>query len=212
MVPIIRIALILFTVLIYSCSTGPGPTQAGSETTSGVEIEALGTTIRGKTTPGATVMIFDARYSPGDTLKAVTDTEDADDSGYVVFADLPMGKYNVFVYPKNAVQGAAVFGIPVMQNSNTHYADTVPFDSVKTIAGTVSRQGRPNPSTQVFIAGSAFYSETDSLGRFSFKEVPLGVYTVSARYLVKGGVASDSVSVDLSQIRNSTVTVSLELQ
>ncbi len=199
--------------LMISCGgAGIGPVRAGSETTSGVEIEAVGTTIRGKTTPGAVVMIFDARYNPGDTPKAESDTENADDSGRVAFDNLPPGTYNVFIYPDGPSQGAAVLGIQVLSNSNSRRADTVHFDSLRTIAGTVTRQGKPDSLSQVFILGSPFYSKTDAQGGFSFRDVPRGVYTVSARYAVKGWIASDSVSVDLSHIGSSTVNVTLELQ
>jgi hypothetical protein len=205
------ILFVLTYGLMLDCNNG-GPLQAGSETTSGVEIEVVGSTIRGKTTPGALVMLFDARYVPGDSLKAVMDSGVADDSGRVAFADLPAGKYNVFIYPESLSQGAAMLGISVLENSYARYADTAQFASLRTITGTVTSNGNPDSLSQVFIAGSPFFAHADAMGKFNFLEVPVGVYTIVARNLVKWGPISDSVNVDLSQSGNAIIHVTLDLQ
>jgi hypothetical protein len=205
------IASAVVQCMLMACGVNTLPTLAGSETTSGVEIEAVGTTIKGKTTPDATVMIFDARYFTGDTLKVFADTLTADDSGTVVFTDLLPGKYNVFVYPGSPAQGAAVLGIPVSQNWYFRYGDTAQFASLRTITGIVTQNGKPDSLSQLFIAGSSFYTKPDASGNFSFREVPVGSYSIVARFLNKKGFSTDSVSVDLSLTKDTIVSVSVNL-
>jgi hypothetical protein len=213
MMPIVRIALVgMVTALMYSCGTGPGPMQAGSETTSGVEIAAQGTTIRATATPGAKVSIFDERYNPEDTPIVIVDSAIADDSGRVTFNNLPSGKYNVFVYAHDSLQGAAALGIPVKENSREAYADTETFASLRTITGTVTRQGKAISSSQVFIAGSPYNSKTDIQGGFSFQEVPAGDYSIKVRELNKSGYMTDSVAVRIPATGNSVVIVNVDLK
>jgi hypothetical protein len=212
MMRIIRIALTAFAALVYCCGTGPGPLQAGSETTSGVEIAAQGSTIRGTTTPGARVAVFDVRYNPADTPIVVVDSAIADDSGHVTFSNLPSGKYNVFVYRLASLLGAAALGIPIATNSWEIYADTATFASLRTIAGTVKRQGQAVSTTQVFIAGSPFNANTDAQGGFSFQKVPAGDYRIKVRELNKSGYTTDSVAVKIPATGDSIVTVNVDLK
>jgi hypothetical protein len=209
---IVRSLLMTIAALIYGCnSTGPGPTLAGSETTSGVEIAAQGSTIRGTTTPGAKVSIFDSRYIFNDTLSVVADSAIADDSGQGMFGNLPSGKYNVFVYAHDSLLGASVLGIPVVQNSRDTYADTETFASLRIVTGTIRRQGQAVSLAPVFIVGSPFHSQTDVQGGFSFKEVPAGDYSIKIRELNRAGYVTDSVSVSVPSNGNPIVTVNAEL-
>jgi hypothetical protein len=210
-IPIIRIALALIAVFAWSCGKDPSPTQAGSETTSGVEIASQGATIRGTTAPGAKVSIFDERYILNDTPRVVADSAIADDSGHVAFSDLPLGKYNVFVYTPGSLLGASALGIPVVENSPSTYADTAKFASLRTVTGTVTKNGQPVSLSQVFIAGSPYHSKTDVQGVFSFSDVPAGDYSIKVRELNKSGYTVDSVSVSVPENGNSVVTVDWEL-
>ncbi len=190
-----------------------GPMQAGSETTSGVEIAAKDAAICGRTTPSATVMIFDARYNPGDTQR-VADSVSADDSGFFTFTDLPSGSYNIFVYGKTALaKGAAVLGIPVVSKPDGRYEDSATFASLLTITGKVTYEDQPDSLSQVYIIGSPFCSETDSHGGFSFVDVPEGIYVVVARSSSwrTPVPAADSAVVDLSSAKNAITNVTFKL-
>jgi hypothetical protein len=194
-------------------SIGP---NAGSETTSGVKIASWSDTICVTARPGTTLMIFDARYSPGDTLR-YTDTVMVGESGTAEITNLPSGLYNVFAYPNGSNAGAAVREIPVnFNNSDTAVSDSAQFSSLKSITGTVTtRQRQPDSLAEVFIIGSFYYSRTDSFGGFRFDKVPSGSYKVVARHGNWAGVrsASDSINVNIGLNDSvSTVTVILTLQ
>jgi hypothetical protein len=176
-----------------------------------VEIASQGATIRATTAPGAKVSIFDVRYNPDDTPIVVVDSAIADDSGHVTFSDLPSGRYNVFVYRHDSLLGAAALGIPIATNSIGMYADTETFTSLRTIAGTVTKNGQSLSLTQVFIAGSPFNSKTDIRGGFSFQGVPAGDYGIKVRELVKGGYSIDSVAVRVPATGDSIVAVNVDL-
>ena len=210
---LIRLIGAAAAVVSFMCgSTGP---NAGSETTSGVKIASRGDTLCVTTAPGTTIVIFDARYSPGDTLR-YTDTVVVGDSGKVVFTGLPAGTYNIFSYPNVSNTGAAVLGVPVnFNNSDSAISDSAQFSTLKTITGTVTRQEQPDSLAEVFIAGSFFYSRTDTQGGFRFDKVPPGAYVVIARHGYWGGVrsASDSLNVDIGLNDSvSIVRVNLMLQ
>lgn len=204
------VALTGITLFVLLCCC-TGPMQAGSETTGGVKIATTGTTIQVTTTPAAIAILFDARFNPGDTQK-VADTATADDSGQIEFADLPAGMYNVFIYPQDPSQGAAVFGIPIAMEVLS-YADSSTFASLRTIVGIITWQGQPDSTSQVNIVGSPFVTKTDTQGGFSFKNIPVGVYAVVARSFSRSTeLVEDSVMVNFTRTGNSTVTVVLELK
>ncbi len=192
-------------VLVCRCS---GPADAGSETTSGVEIAVEGTGIHGKTATGATVMIFDTQYVAGST-RMFSDTAMADENGNVAFTDLPAGRYNLFVYSDKG--GAIVHGIPVGIQDNASYADTESFTPLRTVSGVVTLQGQPGPHSQVFIPGSPYLAETDAQGNFSFTEIPEGVYTITVHQLTEANSVDKSFNVDLSSTKSTIVDVSIEL-
>jgi hypothetical protein len=199
----------MLTALTVSCN---GPMQAGSETTSGVKIAVLETTVSVETTPAATVMLFDASYAYDDSQK-IADTLGADPNGRAVFTNLQAGKYNVFVYPATPSVGASVLNIPVAPGSGQVYTDSADFDSLHTVTGTVIWQGRADSMSQAYIVGSPFSTKTDSQGTFAFTKVPVGKYTVAGRLLSRwNGQLEDSVDVELYPNMNAVVNVTLELQ
>ena len=193
----------------FMCGT-MGP-NAGSETTSGVKIASFGDTICVTTVPGTTLMIFDERYSPGDTLR-YADTAVVGDNGRVVFTDLPAGLYNIFAYPDLSTTGAAVLGIPV--STFSIISDSAQFSSLKAVTGTVTSQGQPDSLAEVFIAGSFHFSTTNNQGNYRLDNVPPGSYTVVARHSPSWGRSgSDSVNVDIAiNDRASSITANFTLQ
>ena len=193
---------------------GTAPMQAGSETTSGVEIAVKGTTMSGATASSAKVMLFSAHYLSGDT-QWFADTVMPNDAGIFEFNDLPPGDYNLYVFAYDTLaKGAAILGITVLSNnSDGTVRDSARLSTLHTITGTATHEGKPDSQTQVYIVGSPFYARTDSQGGFSFQEVPFGAYTVVARLLVeRSGFFTDSISVDFSKTNELTVNVILELK
>jgi hypothetical protein len=211
---LIRLIGVAAAMVSFMCgSMGP---NAGSETTSGVKIASFGDTICVTTIPGTTLMIFDARYSPGDTLR-YADTAVVGDSGQVLFTGLPAGLYNIFAYPNVSDAGAAVLDIPINSNfSDSAISDSAQFSALKSITGTVTRLGQPDSLAEVFIVGSSYYSKTDYQGSYRFDKVPLGSYMVVARHYNSGSwgpSASDSLNVDIALNESAySVTVNLTLQ
>ena len=196
-------------VLACRCA---GPMNAGSETTGGVEIAVEGTTIRGTTTAGAVVMIFDAQYTAGDAAM-LADTVTADGHGKVTFTGLPPGNYTLFVFPGGlSDSGAAVTGIPVETEDDSGFTDTVPFVPLRTIAGAVVKGDGIGPSSLVFIPGSPYRAETDTEGKFSFAAVPEGSYRITVRQLTESDSGDKSFIVDLSSTGSAVVEVTLDLQ
>jgi hypothetical protein len=210
---LIRLLGAAAAMVFFMCSSiGP---NAGSETTSGVKIASIGDTLYVTTVPGTTLMIFDSRYSPGDTLR-YADSAIVGDSGQVLFTGLPAGLYNIFAYPIVSDAGAAVLGIPINANySDSTISDSAQFSSLKSITGTVTRQGQPDSLAEVFIRGSLYYSKTDNQGSYRFDKVPVGSYMVVARHYYSGSwgpSASDSLNVDIALNDSaSSVTVHLTL-
>ena len=64
----------------------------------------------------------------------------------------------------------------------------------------------------VFIPGSPYYTETDEEGKFSFMEVPEGVYTLTVHPLSENDSVDESFIIDLSSTEENVVEVTLELQ
>ncbi|MBN1577080.1 MAG: carboxypeptidase regulatory-like domain-containing protein [Chitinispirillaceae bacterium] len=189
-----------------------GPANAGSETTSGVEIAVEGTTVRTTTAAGAIVMIFDEHYVSGNT-RLFTDTATVDEGGDVAFTDLPPGNYNIFIYPESPFDsGAVFFNISVGTQYNAVFADTESFKPLRTLRGTVTRQGQPGPYSLVFIPGSPYRAETDAEGKFSFTGVPEGVYTVTVHPSTESDSGDKSFVIDLSATDDAVVDATLELQ
>jgi|WetSurMetagenome_2_1015567.scaffolds.fasta_scaffold58528_3 hypothetical protein len=209
---LIRLLCAAAAMVSFMCgSTGP---NAGSETTSGVKIASLGDTLCVTTAPGTTLMIFDARYSPGDTLR-YADTAVVGDSGQVSFTGLPAGLYNIFAYPNLSNTGAAVLGIPInANNSDSTISDSAQYSLLKSVTGTVSRQGQPDSLADVFFVGSLFYAKTDYQGKYRIDKVPPGSYKAIARHLALWRPAGfDTVKVDI--VPNDTpldITVNLTTQ
>jgi hypothetical protein len=199
--------LMIATVAAMVCRCS-GPTNAGSETTSGVEIAVEGLDINGKTAAGATVMIFDTQYVAG-SIRMFSDTAMADENGIVAFNNLPAGRYNLFVYSDKG--GAIVPGIPVGIQNNALYADTESFTQLRTVSGSVTLQGQPGPHSQVFISGSPYLEETDAQGNFSFSGIPEGVYTITVHPLTETDSGNKYINVDLSVTRDTLVNVTIEL-
>ena len=202
------VRITVFGIALACCCTEP--MNAGSETTSGVEIAVEETTIRVKTAAGATVMIFNTHYVAGSSLM-VSDTVTADESGGVAFVDLPEGSYNLFVY-SDSVGGAALLGIPVGIQEDALFADTQSFAPLRTIIGTVTQQGSSGPPSLVFISGSPYYTQTNTEGKFSFAEVPVGTYSITVHQSTEVDSGDESFVVDLSSTEEAVVEVTLELQ
>jgi uncharacterized protein (DUF2141 family) len=206
----VHAASIIF-MCITGCGTGKNPVQAGSETTSGVEITAQGNTINARTAPHATIALFDARYLFNDTIKVIADSGISNDSGKISFSNLPSGTYNLFVYPNDAVKGAAVLGISIKENSRDVVADTQVFTPLRTIQGTLTRQEMPISGSAVFIRGSSFHSLTDQSGQFTFVGVPAGTYLIKATRIIKNGPVVDSVAVEVPENGNEPVAVQFQM-
>ena len=187
-----------------------GP-NAGSETTSGVKIASSGDTVCITTVPGTTLMIFNERYSPGDTLR-YADTAVADSNGQVAFTGLSPGLYNIFAYPEGPATGAAVLGFPV--SANSIISDSARFADLKAVTGTVTQQGQPDSLAEVFLLGSLFYAMTDHQGNYRIEKVPPGTYKIIARnFALWGPKRSDTVKVTIPlNDRSSSVTVNLTTQ
>jgi hypothetical protein len=167
-------------------------------------------TIQGKTAPAATVIVAPAHSKPGGA-QAAKDTATADDSGAFAFTNLAPGPYNIFVFGPEA-KGAAIFGVPVgADGPNGPFEDSAAFAALLTITGTVMHAGSPDSLSQVYIQGSPFFTATDGRGKFSFVDIPEGVYTVIAVSSQRRS-PPDSVTVDCRGKKGQAVTVELNGQ
>jgi hypothetical protein len=199
--------------LVCGCGASSAPTQAGSETTSGVEIAIHGNSVSGTASPSAKVMIYSTQYTYGDT-QWVADSAFADTGGAFAFNGLPEGSYNLYVFTVDpAPRGAAFLGLYTSSKGpDGNQQDTAPLSPLCILMGTATYNGSPDKNTRVFITGSPFYSTTDTRGGFGFTGVPFGAYTVVARLVVRSNILSDSAFVDFSQSNGLSANVALELK
>ncbi|MBN1758736.1 MAG: carboxypeptidase-like regulatory domain-containing protein [Chitinispirillaceae bacterium] len=202
-------AMLLCMAFLHGCSEAP---VTGSETTGGVEIAVVETTIYGTTTPGATALLFDTGYSgifPG----THADTAVADDTGGILFSDLPEGTYNLFVYAGDQRSFCAMIpAIRIIQiNHKTVYTDSQDFSASRTITGRVTTLGQPIPFSQVYIPGSPFITNTDSTGSFILGNIPEGVYTVIVNPMYSNG-GEDTTTVDFTSTDDLTIDLSIDLK
>ena len=201
----------VFLIIIACRCTEPPVT--GSETTSGVEIAVVKTTIHGTTNPGAVAILLNEEYSVN-SIGKYADTMIADDTGGVAFTDLPQGKYNLYVFSDNALHaGTVLFGIPVNDwaQQNGIYTDTGFFSGVRNITGTVFRNNQPVPQMPVHIPGSPFGTATDSSGFFMFAGIPPARYSIVIPPISNSDRNGDSTVVDLELTEEITVSVSIDL-
>ena len=196
--------------VFFRCAEAP---VGASETTSGVEIAVIETTVRGTTASGATVMLFNKDYSSAG-MRNHSDTAVADDTGFFDFTGLPADTYNLFVFVNSTKSAGAVLQNIRIEpiNGVKPYADTGAFSALRTIAGTVSLQQQRVPGAQVFIPGSPFSTETDPEGVFSFTGVPEGTYSVVVPPVRSWNGGGDSLPVDFTMTDEPTVFIEFDLK
>lgn len=88
------------------------------------------------------------------------------------------------------------------------YSPSLSAQPTGTVSGTVtaSGQGEPLPGANVFIAGTAIGTSTDSEGRYVLKNVPSGTQTISFTYL-----GFESVSKQITVITGQLNTLDVSL-
>ena len=201
-------AVTFLTLACLSCSLNPTNSTMGSETTNGVYVSVVSSSsIEVKTSPQASLYIYWTVKTPADTGYA--DSAHADNSGFYNFSDIPSGKYNLFVFPRNDTLAALVQNISV--GSNAIFNDSAFFKDKTGISGTVSRNGTPVSGVNVYIAGSPYKTTTDASSAFSFAGLPRGIYKVIAEDKNRNttGITSDTLNVDTHVNNNQSIQMSL---
>lgn len=137
-------------------------------------------TVISDTTVFADVMIFDEKYNP------VTKTGYCDsavgiraDSG--IAFDKLSGTYNIIINNHPSQTQLSFNGIIAGSSKTDTLSDTL--NTPGSIEGTVSfnkQSGIEKPSVMVFLSGTSFYTEADSMGRFQLQGIPDGEYFIKA--------------------------------
>jgi hypothetical protein len=159
------------------------PTQAGSETTNGdgIAIIAGVESLSGCAGTSMRIGVYEAHSIPGDTT-AYRRTAPTDEQGCFTFENVPIGAYNVFALPAEdgGNRGAALWGVTVGIDRPEPNADSVGFDTLFRIEGTVRRDGTAVEGGRVYAAGSPFVAVTDQNGVYSLAGMPKGRYRLVA--------------------------------
>lgn len=164
-------------------------------------------TVISDTTVFADVMIFDENYNP------VTKTGYCDsavgiraDSG-IVFDKLS-GTYNIIICNRPS-QTQLLFSDIIAGRSNTDtLSDTL--DTPGSITGTVSFNKQSTPSVMVYLRGTSFYTESDSVGSFQLQGIPDGDYFIKAVMSYLKDSSERSVGKNIT-VRSSMKTNSVTL-
>lgn len=162
--------------LFLSCTGAPNQLTLGSETTNGVSITIFTDSIKGKTSSGASVLLYEITKSP--LRDGHCDSTVADNNGSFALNEIPSGEYNLFVLPQGDSLSVFLNNVQIGSNWRTG-SDSAQFEKPAYIFGTVMSNDVPDTGATVFCHGSPFITQTDQNGEFSMR-VPPGTYSISA--------------------------------
>lgn len=203
-------ALVLFfiTHLNISCSVQK---HTGSETTNGLTVAVVNSSINGKTIPGNTVFCFSSTFNP-DSGTGFADTMHADNNGEFSFSNLDSAVYNVFSFLPNRDSVAIIQGInPTVPSEDT----TVYYDRSYTISGVTSNDFGIITNAEVYLIGTPFITSSNSTGKFIFSNVPCGIFIIKSTFSDRQIKSEQSASemIDLTRSWNGLdFTIDLKLK
>jgi len=209
----IHLLIIVFTLAAdFHCA---GPVNAGSETTSGVEIAVSDTGLHGKTSPGNSVYIFSSDVIPG-TVNGFSDSTTVASDSLFSFGMLPDGDYSVLVFDESWKQGVRIGDITITGGSTETYTRSDTLRPTVSIGGTVSVQGGApfRFQTLVYLAGTSLHDSADSTGGYHISSIPEGVYSICAYQSIQTGESAYRIYTDTIagvSINNSSAGTSFNM-
>jgi hypothetical protein len=198
MMPISKVLLSLSgaLLLLFECSTGIADGGSGTLTTNGIRVASHNGTLIGhvfaidpddslREIPVGTVQLslqlFSADYRPYD-MTGFSMTPMLDSTGSFRCDSLDSVRYNLFAYDTSQNVGVLVADIPVNDTEGEYTARKL-FTPCGTVRGVVHDTSAIKTSFRgAYILGTPFFNLADSIGAFSFQNVPGGVYTIKADY------------------------------
>ncbi len=206
----LRVLASAFLLLVAACSSDNtvGP-SAGSETTNGMTVAVVDSTVSGIAGPGVIVAIYAADYLPHRDLGFADTVLVGADSAYV-FAGLEPGTYRLVAIDQSGGLGAYVDSLTVGIRNDT-VGDTVQFDSLRSMEGRVTLSQTPQELCVVFVPGTPWFDSTDAAGEFRLESLPGSTCTLVAEYVPRG---TYSLYVDTATVSGwgNWPYVELELQ
>ncbi len=188
------ILLLLFFACEKNCPVS-GTSGSGTQTTNGAGVSisdsmirvslfsenADGLQIRDTDVASVSVYLFGKTYTAFN-FNGFADTLKPSDSAIFIFKPSSKDTYNLFIINKSRNIGLSVLGISLSSSSSTFFHREY-FSPLHFLSGTVRDSSQiTSPFTGVFIAGSPFFSLSDSLGRFHLSSVPAGPYEIIADF------------------------------
>jgi hypothetical protein len=202
----VPILMVVIMILLLRCSMNMSVAGAGSETTnsfSGIALNNYGSPIA-----GAIIHVRPAQYladttGPAGLTKTSFDTI-ANDSGYFAFTLTVPGAYVVEV---NDGQSTAVMRACTVSTGRTsENLGSQVLLPYATITGTLSITSLPaNAVVSITIFGLDRIVHTDSLGVFSFTDLPAGTY--SLKIDLSSGSFTSSIVSDITIQAGDTVNI-----
>ena len=192
------LASALLVLALASCS-GTGTTDSGSEPPLVPGLNGRVITTAGTPVAGVTVEVFDATYSPTETLatqQVVTSTE-TDARGYFRIPDVTIGAYNVLAI-RGSEGGVAQNVVVADEGNGTPTRASVGLELAA--LGSVEGQARfgdreDHGGILVYVPGTSFVAVTSSTGAFRLERLPRGTYDVAASAASYGHARTTGVVV-----------------
>jgi hypothetical protein len=171
---------------------------SGTQTTNGIRISSINSTLHGKVFTTASdssqeipargmdisLQLFGSDYQPYDH-EGFCAIISLDSTGSFEYDSLESGFYNVVAYDTINASGIFFSNIPV-GDSIGEYSKRQLLGPLGTISGSVNIISTMLSDYRgVYIIGTPFFELTDSSGAFSLTRIPTAVYEVKADYFTK---------------------------
>jgi hypothetical protein len=159
----------------------------------------------------ADVMIYDETYNPVTKTGFCDSVMGIQSDSEIVFSKLS-GTYNIIINDHSSLKLTAFNGIRAGALKKDTLLDTL--SSPGSIGGNVSFKtpsGIDKPSVSVYLRGTSFHTEADSLGMFQMQGIPDGEYFIKATIFYLKDIPGDKSVGKKIEIKSAMKTDSLSL-
>jgi hypothetical protein len=177
---LLSLSLCALCLLLLRCS---GNLLAGGvETTNGLTVVAAGLAVHGSAPIGSMVSLFPSSINPiSKNSAAFIDSVLIDSGGTFSFERIgDSGNYNVVAINAVTRRGAMVSSLHIRPDGRDSIV--VPFDTLGRISGFAVYVKNSDTLKlgfyDVYLAGSNFFTQTDSAGFYKISDIPMGKYRV----------------------------------
>jgi hypothetical protein len=203
---VFSLSLCIVALLLLRCSGNP-IMAGGVETTNGLTVVASGINVHGSAPIGSMVSIVSDSFNPiSANSKAFFDSTVIDSETTFSFKQIKdSGSYNVFAINPLTHKGAIVTSLRLLPGG--HDSIFIPFDTLGEISGVAQNIIKSDTvairSSDVYLAGSAFFTRTDTAGYYKMSNIPLGIYRVTLIVKVSAAVGENEFTIaNVAELNN----------